>query len=229
MNQSFLAHRSRRPSSSARPHLHVSLAAALLLTSFALVGCADPAANAPDAVVSEPAETTAPAPAAVDLVDYTIDASASKIGFVGAKITDTHEGGFHGFSGTIQANAAELTAGRVAVTIDTTSVWSDNDNLTGHLMSEDFFSVEEFPTASFESTEIIATDTGYEIVGNLDLHGITKQIRFPATIEVTDAAVTANAEFSIKRFDFGIEYPGRADDLIHDDVLIKLDLTANAT
>ncbi len=38
--------------------------------------------------------------------------------------------------------------------------------------------------------------------------------------------ISAIAEFSIKRFDFGIVYPGKADDLIRDEVLIKLDLRA---
>jgi hypothetical protein len=36
-----------------------------------------------------------------------------------------------------------------------------------------------------------------------------------------------NAEFFIKRFDFNIEYPGKANDLIRDEVVIKLDITAN--
>ena len=34
------------------------------------------------------------------------------------------------------------------------------------------------------------------------------------------------ASFSIKRFDFGIEYAGRADNLIRDEVAITLDLSA---
>ena len=53
-----------------------------------------------------------------------------------------------------------------------------------------------------------------------------KSISFPATITVEEDRVVAQAEFSIKRFDFGIVYKGRADDLIRDDVVIKLDLVA---
>ena len=115
----------------------------------------------------------------------------------------------------------------VSVTIDANSLWSDDERLTGHLKSADLFDVENHPTASFNSTAIAANDDGtYTLTGNLDLHGVTKQISFPATISLSESGFTANAEFSIKRFDFGIEYPGKADDLIRDEVLIKLDLTS---
>jgi polyisoprenoid-binding protein YceI len=42
---------------------------------------------------------------------------------------------------------------------------------------------------------------------------------------VTDAQISANAEFSINRQDFGIAYPGMPDDLIRDLVVVKLSLT----
>jgi hypothetical protein len=43
-------------------------------------------------------------------------------------------------------------------------------------------------------------------------------------IEATDAQVSANAEFSINRKDFEINYPGMQDDLIRDLVVVKLSL-----
>ncbi len=118
------------------------------------------------------------------------------------------------------------THSKVEFTIDTTSLYADSEKLTGHLKSADFFDVEAHPIASFESTSIAATDDGYSVTGNLSLHGVTKQVVFPAAISVADDVVTADAEFSIQRFDFNIEYKGMADDLIRDDVLIKLHLVA---
>ena len=53
-----------------------------------------------------------------------------------------------------------------------------------------------------------------------------KTISFPATIKVAADAVTGTAEFVINRKDFGIIYPGKPDDLIRDDVLLKLSLKA---
>ncbi len=113
----------------------------------------------------------------------------------------------------------------VEVVIDTTSIWSDNERLTGHLKSADFFDVENHPQATFESTAIAANDDGtYTLTGNLDLHGVTKQISFPATIQVDDQGFSATAEFSLNRMDFDIKYPGKPDDLIREEVLVKLDL-----
>ena len=53
-----------------------------------------------------------------------------------------------------------------------------------------------------------------------------KSITFPADISVSDSAVTVKAEFAINRRDFNINYPGMPNDLIRDNVVIKLDINA---
>jgi len=197
------------------------------LTCLAL-GCANPADSAPDAEVSEAAPSTA-TPIDEASIEFAIDPSSS-ISFVGSKVTGSHDGGFHVFDGSIRLAGTEPSRSGVNLTIDTTSLWADDERLTGHLKSADFFDVETFPTAAFESTTIEANaDGGYDVTGNLTLHGVTKSIRFPATIEVHDGHVSARAEFSINRFDFDIVYPGKTDDLIREEVLIRFELSASAT
>ncbi len=202
-----------------------SLCLLFAFLALAATGCADPAADAPDAVVEEPAAAPAPMAeetAAAEVYGLSED---STIGFVGSKVTGSHEGGFKSFTGTVSVAGGMAEGSSVEVTIDTTSLWADNDKLTGHLQSADFFDVATYPTASFTSTEIAGgTEGGYTLTGNLDLHGVTKQISFPATIEVGEHGLSASAEFSINRMDFGIVYAGKADDLIREEVLIKLDL-----
>jgi polyisoprenoid-binding protein YceI len=61
----------------------------------------------------------------------------------------------------------------------------------------------------------------------LQLHGVTKSISFPTTIKVGGGGVEVDAEFAINRKDFGIVYPGMPDDLIRDDVLLRLHIRAN--
>ena len=85
---------------------------------------------------------------------------------------------------------------------------------------------ETYPTAEFSSTAIVAADDGFMVTGNLNLHGVTRSITFPARIEVGADQVTATAEFSIMRFDFDIVYPGKPDDLIRDEVVVKLNVVA---
>jgi len=194
----------------------------MILAAF--VGCANPADGKPAATVSEPAP--AAAQAATGAV-YKLNAD-STVGFVGSKVTGSHEGGFNSFDGEIRLAGSDPTEASVHVAIDTTSLWADHPKLTEHLKSPDFFDVASHPTAEFTSTGIAAEGAGYRITGNLDLHGVKKLISFPASIEVTESGVVAGAEFSIMRFDFGIEYKGKADDLIRDEVVIKLDLTASS-
>ena len=86
------------------------------------------------------------------------------------------------------------------------------------------------PNATFTSTAIKPAPAGgdatHEITGDLTLRGVTKQVSFPAKLAMTPTEVTGRAEFAINRQDFGIAYPGAPDDLIQDNVLLTVDLTA---
>jgi polyisoprenoid-binding protein YceI len=194
----------------------------LLLTLMA-VACSDPAANKPKASVGNAApESGAPKTGGETL---TISPENSKVDFVAAKVTRSHNGAFKQFSGTVDLvnNSAEQSI--VTINIDTASVTTDDDQLTGHLKTADFFDVAKYPKASFVSTKIepsTANGATHTITGNFDLHGVKKSISFPATIQLSPDSVSANAEFSINRKDFGINYPGKVDDLIRDGVVIKL-------
>ena len=205
----------------------------VLATTCAMVtvsACKNPADDTATAKV-EDATATAPATpkeASADGTTLKIDTTTSKISWVGSKVTGSHEGGFKNFSGTITLKD-NVTASSVNVEIDTTSIYSDSDKLTGHLKSPDFFGVEKHPKATFTSVGIQAGGEGgttHVIKGNLAMHGVTKTITFPATIKVEGNNVSANAEFDINRKDWGIVYAGKPDDLIRDEVVIKLDVKA---
>ena len=204
--------------------LGLPISLVLLAVALALgIGCPDPTEGKPAAAVADPLPPVETAPPVGEV--YTI-AEGSTVSFVGSKVTGSHDGGFHDFEGTITLPDGDPMQGEIDIVIDTTSLWSDNEKLTNHLKSPDFFDVASHPTATFRSSSIAGTDSGYEVTGNLDLHGVSKSITFPATIELGADSIAAQAEFSIKRFDFGIAYTGAADDLIRDDVLIKLDIVA---
>lgn len=156
---------------------------------------------------------------------HVLDSQRSKISFVGAKITADHEGGFKGMKGNLRG-AVDQPEG-IEIEIDMNSLWSDADKLTAHLKNEDFFEVERFTSSGFKSTAMVTKAAGattHEVTGDLSLHGVTKQITFPATIEVKGKEAHGTAEFKINRKDFGIEYQGMADNAIKDDVLLKIDL-----
>lgn len=199
----------------------------LFIATALLVGCSDPAANTTAArVEAASTETTEPSPSAGERESLTLDASRSSVGFTGAKVTDSHDGTFADFSATMQLDPEDVTKSSVDVTIQMSSVQIEPDRLREHLLSSDFFDVERFPTTTFKSTRIAAGGEGgtHTVTGNLTLHGETRSITFPATIEVEANEVRARAEFSINRKDFGITYAGMADDLIRDGVVIRFDV-----
>ncbi len=146
----------------------------------------------------------------------------TKIQFVCAHVgpkPEPRKGGFGKFSGKAVADGKSLKS--VSVEIDTASLFTEFDMLTTHLKSPDFFEVRRFPTAKFESTKIESGAGGRQITGKLTLHGVTKEISFPAKVEVTEAGIVLVSEFTINRLDFGINYdPKKVEDKVALTVII---------
>jgi len=218
---------------------------AIVTAAVIMSACADPAANKPKATTSAPSANapvnTAPA---VDITrtdvlsgfkaagtELTISPETSKVEFTGSKVTGKHDGGFKSFKGVIDLVGDKAETSRVLFEIDMASVFTDSDGLTKHLQTGDFFEVEKFPKSSFASTGIVADSAkgagNYTVTGDLEMRGVKKAVRFPATITITPEGASVKAEFSINRKDFGIVYAGKADDLIRDDVVLRLDLNAS--
>jgi polyisoprenoid-binding protein YceI len=206
-----------------------TLSAVLAATlALALSGCDDD--KAPKATVGPATTATAAAaPAGAETVTYAIDPSTSKVEWTGAKITAHHDGKFTSFKGTITVPGGKAEAAKIHLDVDTPSITVEPTQLNGHLKSPDFFDVEKYPKATFDSTSITAGGAGgatHTITGNLALHGVTKSVTFPATVAVTPGKVSAKADFSIVRKDWNLVYPGKPDDLIKDDVQIHLTIEA---
>jgi polyisoprenoid-binding protein YceI len=204
-----------------------SLTAFLGISLTLLVGCGNPANNVPKADVSSDtnAQETASTPTSSERA-FALGPKDSKIEFIGSKVTGSHKGGFTNFTGELRVAEGKLVNSGNRIVIDMSSTWSDNDRLTGHLKSPDFFNAAQFPKAEFVSTTVEKKTTNYMVSGNLTLHGVTKQISFPAQIQVSDQAVDVNAQFVLNRFDFEIKYPGKANDLIRKEVVIRFNIKA---
>jgi polyisoprenoid-binding protein YceI len=207
---------------------HARTLLAFATVALLALACEDPAKNKTKAVTGEAAQQSAPLTGA-SAADFGFDQSNSKISWVGSKVTGKHDGGFGTFRGTVHVVDGAPEKSNVKVDIDTASITSDTDKLTGHLRSADFFEVEKYPNASFVSTEVRkGGDKGasHTLVGNLTIHGITKSVTFPANVKLEGDKTSLDAEFAINRKDFGLNYPGKVDDLIRDDVVVKLAIHA---
>jgi len=191
------------------------------LAAAALVSCENPADNTADATVKD---AVAPSASASTGTKY-VFAEDSSIAFVGSKVTGSHEGGFKEFTGHFLVEDGEVSGGEIV--IDMNSTWSDADKLTEHLKNDDFFHVSEHPESTFVVTGVEKTgEDAYTVSGNLKLRGVEKNISFPATASRDGESLSIHADFDIKRQDWNIVYSGKADDLIRDEVVIKLRLTA---
>jgi polyisoprenoid-binding protein YceI len=207
-----------------RKHLLLIVLFVVAVLAFA---CSNPAANKPKATVGEAQpEASAAKPAAVETL--VISPENSKVEFVASKVTRSHQGSFKQFTGKIELVPNSIPESRVSIDIDTASVETDTPELTAHLKTADFYDVAKYPKATFISTKIEPNNSGsgsnYTITGNLELHGVKKSITFPANIQVTTDSAAVDAEFAINRKDFGIVYAGKADDLVRDAVVMKLNL-----
>ena len=63
-----------------------------------------------------------------------------------------------------------------ALQIKTDSIDTGNQQRDDHLRSPDWFNSKQFPLITFKSTAVKPTATGYEVTGDLTLHGVTKAV-----------------------------------------------------
>ena len=106
---------------------------------------------------------------------WTIDASHSEVGFTVRHLMSKVRGQFRTFEGTLTVADNPLESS-VTATIDLSSVDTRNEQRDDHLRSNDFFSVEDSQTMTFESTEIVDRDGELVARGNLTIKDVTKPI-----------------------------------------------------
>ena len=218
-------------------------------------GCAkDPSKDAPKAQIgkariaaakSAPAKAVkakkkAPPKAKVAVVtptakkDVNTLALMGSVGFVGSKVTGSHDGIFKKWAGKVVMGKS-LEDAQISIEADVATVISDPKNrkpwsgkLDKHLKSADFFHAEKFPKAMFVSksiTKTTGTNATHTVTGDLTMRGTTRAVTFPATISHVAGKFMAKADFTINRSDWKIVYKGKADDLIRDGVVLKIDVT----
>jgi polyisoprenoid-binding protein YceI len=194
----------------------------LAVFSTLLVGCAyetaEETVTAPAAGHDDHAAHGDAEPAAAE--GFALTGENTQVLFTGTKKSgDSQSGGFKVLSGNIPMAEGKITG--INVVIETDSLFSSDERLTGHLKNEDFFSAPEFPELKFESTKVEG-DGDVTVTGTLTMHGQTGEVSFPAKFRVADGKVTLNSEFKVDRTKFGMNFTGKPDDPINADVDIKI-------
>ena len=116
---------------------------------------------------------------------WTVDASHTNVGFsVKHMMVSKVRGSFSGFEGSIEGNPEDLAGAKIEFKIDVATIHTNNEDRDNHLRSADFFNTEVYPNITFVSTEIVKKDDDeYDIIGDMTIKGITKQVTFKAEYE----------------------------------------------
>lgn len=158
--------------------------------------------------------------------ELTLVKDASKIEFVGSKPDGKHSGGFKKFEVASMADFESPSRSSINIQIDTTSLWSDDEKLTNHLKSPDFFDVRKHPSITFESTEIVpgeGEDAKATIKGVMHMLGKAVEVEVPAEATVTDEKIELTAKFEIDRTKWGMDYgQGKIDNTVKITALLVL-------
>lgn len=176
--------------------------------------------------------------ASANATTFTVDTSKSIVTWIGSKPTGKHNGTIPVTEGTVSVKDGSIESATFTMDItglEILDMTPDNEyygKLRGHLMSEDFFAVDSFPTASFELVSVASYDSSavndkaefetenapaalsefmvenptHLITGNLTMRGVSKSITFPAAVTVAEDGMTAEAKFNINRTDWGLMY-----------------------
>lgn len=147
----------------------------------------------------------------------TVDTKASKIEWIGEKVTGKHNGTVMLQSGTVEATGGRLTGGTFTMDMNSIKILdledqTYNGKLLGHLKSDDFFGVEKNPTSTFKMTSVApikgaeGTASNYTVSGDLTIKGITNRITFPATVTMSGGQLTAVGTTKVDRTKYDIKY-----------------------
>jgi len=167
-------------------------------------------------------------------------ASESRINWTGRKVTGAHNGTIGIKQGMLIMEGNTLRGG--SFVIDTTSIRildvtdpDTNAQFAGHLASDDFFSIDKFPTASLVMKTVSPKAAGvYQVDGDLTIKGITHPITFEAALVQKDDTVHASGKLIVDRTHYGIRFRSGnffkdlGDTLIYNDFELDVILTAKA-
>lgn len=137
---------------------------------------------------------------------YVIVPQKSQLQFKAYSLLAKPLGTFRVFSGHILADAQQLSASSVRLTVETASIDTDNAKRDKHLRSEDFFFVEKYPSMTFVSTAITGQPPRYTVEGDLVIRGVTKRITVPVTIEQRADELVVQGKVVLNRQEFGMTY-----------------------
>jgi polyisoprenoid-binding protein YceI len=175
---------------------------------------------------------------------YQVDATQSKVAWNGKKVAGEHNGTINIAGGAFQVEKNKVVGGTVELDMNSIANLDITDKeynqkLVGHLKSDDFFSAEKHPKATFKISSLTpikgakAGAANYTANGNLTIKGITKPVSFPVNVAVNGNTITAKSDAVVlDRTKWDIRYGSKSffanigDKAIHDDFTVQFNVVA---
>ncbi|SHI58853.1 Polyisoprenoid-binding protein YceI [Malonomonas rubra DSM 5091] len=167
---------------------------------------------------------------------WSIDPAHSSVGFkVKHMMISDVRGSFRDLQGTVSIDESKMENSKVEVTIAAASIDTGIKKRDDHLRSADFFDVANYPNLTFTSKRVTdVTKEGFKLVGDLTIHGVTKEVTLAVTGPTAEAKdpwgnmrKAAKAITTINRKDFGLTWNAALETggvLVGEDVQIELDV-----
>ena len=168
---------------------------------------------------------------------YTVDAEQSTVRWTGKKVTGQHNGVIDIQNGMLEVEDNQLSGGQFVIDMQSLNnqdlEGEDKAKLEGHLKSDDFFGVESHPTAQLVITQVTPLENNqYTITGDLTIKDATHPVEFPATVDLQDGQLSAEATITVDRSKYDVRYGSSSffdnlgDKVIYDDFDIAVSLVA---
>lgn len=169
-----------------------------------------------------------------EMARYDIDPEHTTIGFSAVHMLVSNvQGQFRVFSGFIDMDPDAKTVNTAEVTIKAWSINTNHHQRDTHLRSPDFLDVDKYPAITYKLKSYQKTGDHDTAVGNLTLHGVTKEVTLVGNlIGVTkDPMGNIRAGFrlegKINRRDFNVNFGATLDNggmIVSDEIIIKIDM-----
>jgi len=176
----------------------------------------------------------------METTNFKIVSSNSNVEWTGRKVTGAHNGTIGIKEGNFILNGGKVKGGNIVINTSTIKILdiadaATNEQFAGHLASDDFFSIEKFPTASFDILSVKElSDSTYYLEGNLTIKDISHVVGFEASLENAENAITLSGKLIIDRTKYDIRFRSGnffkdlGDTLIYNDFELDFNITAQA-
>lgn len=164
---------------------------------------------------------------------WQLDPTHSELGFKVKHLMITNiKGEFRNFSAEIDGE--DFSKAAISAMIDTSSIFTNEDNRDAHLKNADFFDVDSHKEMTFKGSSLTKIDDeNFELTGMLSIKGISKEIKLGVEYGGTSTDPWGNEKMGfsingkINRSDYGLNFNAPLETggfLLGEEVKISADL-----